>query len=71
METSDLISRKWLMECIDEGWIKFDTERDKNIYIHLVRDIAPSVQSDTQYLICMKCRKRLLKILYPERGNNE
>ena len=67
MEESDLISRKWLIECINEGWIKFDTERDKNIYIHLVRDIAPSAQSE----FCMQCRKRLMKILYPERGNNE
>lgn len=40
----DLISRKWLMECVDEGWIKFDTEKDTNTYIHLVRDIAPSAQ---------------------------
>ena len=44
MEMSDLVSRKWLMECADEGWIKFDTENDTNIYIHLVRDIAPSTQ---------------------------
>ena len=43
---SDLISRKWLMECIDEGWIKFDTEKDTNTYIHLVRDIAPSAQPE-------------------------
>lgn len=43
----DLISRKWLMECIDEGWIKFDSEKDTNLYIHLVRDIAPSVQPYT------------------------
>jgi hypothetical protein len=41
---NDLISRKWLMECVDEGWIKFDAEKDKNRYIHLVRDIAPSAQ---------------------------
>ena len=40
----DLISRKWLMECVNEGWIKFDTEKDKNTYIHLVRDIVPSAQ---------------------------
>ena len=40
----DLISRQWLMECVNEGWIKFDTEKDANTYIHLVRDIAPSVQ---------------------------
>ena len=40
----DLISRQWLMECVDEGWIKFDTEKDTNTYIHLVRDIAPSAQ---------------------------
>ena len=44
---SDLISRKWLMECVDEGWIKFDTEKDTNTYIHLVRDIAPSAQPET------------------------
>lgn len=43
---SDLISRKWLMECVDEGWIKFDTEKDTNTYIHLVRDIAPSAQPE-------------------------
>ena len=42
----DAISRKWLMECVEEGWIKFETEKDENLFIHLVRDIAPSVQSD-------------------------
>ena len=42
----DLISRKWLMECIDEGWIKFETEKDENLFIHLVRDIAPSAQPE-------------------------
>ena len=40
----DLISRKWLMECVEEGWIKFDTQEDENKFIHLVRDIAPSAQ---------------------------
>ena len=40
----DLISRKWLVECVEEGWIKFDTEKDENEFIHLVRDIAPSAQ---------------------------
>lgn len=43
---NDLISRKWLMECVNEGWIKFDTEKDKNTYVHLVRDIAPSAQPE-------------------------
>jgi len=43
----DLISRKWLMECVDEGWIKFETEKDENLFIHLVRDIAPSAQPYT------------------------
>lgn len=47
---SDLISRKWLMECVDEGWIKFDTEKDKNIYVHLVRDIAPSAQPEQRWI---------------------
>ena len=42
----DSISRQWLMECVNEGWIKFDTEKDENIFIHLVRDIAhPHSQS--------------------------
>ena len=37
------ISRQWLMKCVNEGWIKFDTEKDRNRFIHLVRDIAPPV----------------------------
>jgi len=37
----DLVSKQWLMECINEGWIKFDTEKDTNRFIHLVRDMAP------------------------------
>lgn len=41
---NDLISRKWLMECVEEGWIKFDTEKDENRFIHLVRDIVPSAE---------------------------
>ena len=39
----DAVSRQWLMECVNEGWIKFDTEKDENRFIHLVRDIAPPV----------------------------
>ena len=35
------------MECIDEGWIKFETEKDENLFIHLIRDIAPSAQPYT------------------------
>ena len=42
----DLISRQWLMECVNEGWIKFDTDKDENRFIHLVRDIAPSAQPE-------------------------
>ena len=41
----DCISRQWLMECVDEGWIKFDTQEDENRFVHLIRDIAPSAQS--------------------------
>ena len=50
----DLISRKWLIECVEEGWIAFDTEKDKNKFIHLVRDIAPSadVQSVQRWIPC-------------------
>jgi len=40
---ADAVSRQWLMECVNEGWIKFDTEKDRNRFIHLVRDIAPPV----------------------------
>ena len=43
---NDVISRKWLMECVEEGWIEFDTEKDTNKYIHLIRDTAPSVQPE-------------------------
>ena len=50
----DLISRKWLMECVNEGWIKFDTEKDKNTYVHLVRDIAPSAQPEQRWIPCDK-----------------
>ncbi len=48
---NDLIIRKWLMECVNEGWIKFDTEKDKNRFIHLVRDMAPSAQPKTGHWI--------------------
>lgn len=44
MDDTNTISRQWLMECVNEGWIKFDTEKDENRFIHLVRDIAPSAQ---------------------------
>ena len=54
----DLISRKWLIECVEEGWIKFDTEKDKNIFIHLVRDTAPSVQPQKNDETCDSCRYR-------------
>ena len=40
----DLISRKWLMECVNEGWIEFDTQEDENRFVHLIRDIAPPAQ---------------------------
>lgn len=42
----DCISRQWLMECVNEGWIKFDTEKDENKFIHLVRDVAPPAQPE-------------------------
>ena len=49
---NDTISRQWLMECVNEGWIKFDTEKDENRFIHLVRDIAPSAQPEQQWIPC-------------------
>ena len=49
----DLISRQWLMKCVNEGWIKFDTEKDENRFIHLVRDIAPSAQPEI--IRCKDC----------------
>ena len=45
----DYISRQWLMECVNEGWIKFDTEKDTNTFIHLIRDMSQSVTPQTKY----------------------
>ena len=53
-KSDDLISRQWLTECVNEGWIKFDTEKDKNRFIHLVRDIAPSAQPEI--IRCRDCK---------------
>lgn len=53
VQNEDLIQRKWLVECIEEGWVKFDTAKDCNRMMHLVRDIAPSVQP---VLACKGCR---------------
>ena len=43
--SDDLVSKKWLLEYVNDGWIVFDTEEDKNRFIHLVRDSAPTVQA--------------------------
>lgn len=52
----DTISRQWLMECVEEGWIKFDTQEDENRFVHLIRDIAPSalenLPSAQQWIPC-------------------
>lgn len=55
----DLISRKWLVECLEEGWIKLDTEKDYNRMMHLVRDTAPSVQPERKKgeWIDLKCNQ--------------
>ena len=58
----DLISRKWLMECVEEGWIKFETEKDENKFIHLVRDTAPSAQ---QWIPCSE------RLPYAEYGESD
>lgn len=42
------------MECVEEGWVKFDTESDENRFIHLVRDMAPSAQPEIIH--CRDCR---------------
>ena len=61
---NDTVSRQWLMECVNEGWIKFDTEKDKNRFIHLVRDIAPSEQPEiTEEQVREYCRKRGLSVV--------
>lgn len=51
-DKDDCISRQWLMECVSEGWIKFDTKKDENRFMHLVRDIAPSVQPEPKWIPC-------------------
>ena len=50
----DAINRQWLMECVNEGWIKFDTEKDENRFIHLVRDIAPSVTIESKIVALLE-----------------
>jgi len=60
--TDDTISRQWLMGCVTEGWIKFDTEKDKNRFVHLVRDIAPS--AEPQWIPCSE------RMPYAEDGNS-
>jgi len=55
----DLISRKWLMEAFEN--YPFDTEKDKNRVIHVVRDTAPSAEPERKtgkwivYYECPKC----------------
>ena len=53
----DLISREWLIEAVEEGWIRLDTQEDYNRIIHLVRDMAPSAQPEWEELlvICDVC----------------
>ena len=49
---TDLISKQWLLKCIDDGSIKFDTEKDTNRFIHLVRDIAPTIEPERMKRYC-------------------
>ena len=58
----DLISRQWLMECVIDGWIKFETEKDENTFIHLVRDIAPTAQPKVKAISYQDCQNALLKM---------
>lgn len=46
----DVISRKWLMKCVNDGWVKFDTEKDENIFIDLIKDIAPSARPKGKWI---------------------
>ena len=63
-ECEDAVSRKWLIEAAEEGRIKFDRDGyNYNRYIHLVRDIAPSVTPKQPGWI--PCSERL-----PEEGGN-
>ena len=75
----DLISRQWLMECVKEGWIKFDTEKDENRFVHLVRDIAPSAQMERKKQkkgrwsgsccsVCGVSRYNFINILHTDSG---
>ena len=60
---ADYISSKWLLECIEEGWVKLDTEADTNRIIHLIRDIAPSADV-VEVVRCKDC-------VYQVKGENE
>ena len=51
----DYISKKWLLEGIEEGWVKLDTEADTNRMTHLIRDIAPSADV-VEVVRCKDCK---------------
>lgn len=55
IQKDDTISRKWLIECLEEGWINFDTIKDTYKYIHLI-NVAPSAQPEI--IRCKDCVKR-------------
>ena len=46
---NDLISRKWLLDVV-ENIITWDTDRDRNLAIHHVRELAPSAQPEPQWI---------------------
>ena len=66
-ECGDAVSRKWLLEGVEEEWIKFDTEEDYNRYIHLVRDIAPSVMPERKKGKWIKTNQ---SFVFPEKFKN-
>lgn len=55
IQKDDTISRKWLIECLEEGWINFDTIKDTYKYIHLI-NVAPSAQPEI--IRCKECKHR-------------
>lgn len=62
----DLISRQWLMGCVNEGWIKFDLERDENRFIHLVRDIAHPQNAKALFSITVRYIGIIVRIAVQE-----
>lgn len=63
-QRADAISRKWVLDVVNN--FVFDTETDRNRIVHIVRDTAPSVMpKEKQEPVLDKIRAEIEKIAKP------